>query len=107
MEDNGVQRLLEKNSEELVNLLKQGTYIVMDDYMLTTSTKMSRELIDSITENSKKFPSFSMEYETEVLETNQEYRIIQLKSQLKHCKNPLQKLNIERELNRLYKNKER
>ena len=32
-------------------------------------------------------------------------RITQLKSQLKHCKNPLQKLNIERELNRLYKNK--
>jgi len=34
-------------------------------------------------------------------------RITQLKSQLKHCKNPLQRLNIERELNKLYKNKER
>ena len=33
--------------------------------------------------------------------------IIQLKSQLKHCKNHMQRLNIERELNKLYKNKER
>lgn len=106
MEDNGVQRLLEKNSEELVNLLKQGTYMVMDDYMLTTSTKNSEELINLLKENSKKSSLFSMEYETEVLETNQD-RITQLKSQLKHCKNPLQKLNVERELNKLYKNKEK
>ena len=28
-------------------------------------------------------------------------QIISIKSQLKHCKNPLQKLNMERELNRL------
>lgn len=106
MSDNGVQRLLEKNSDEFFNLLKQGTYMVMDDYMITTSTKTSEELMNLLKENSKKSPSFSMEYVTEVLETNQD-RITQLKSQLKYCKNPLQKLNIERELNKLYKNKEK
>ena len=31
--------------------------------------------------------------------------IAQLKSQLKYCKNPLQKLNLERELNRLIREK--
>lgn len=106
MSDNGVQRLLEKNNEEFFNLLKQGTYLVMDDYMITTSTKSSEELINLLRETPKKLSLFSMEYETEVLKTNQD-RITQLKSQLKHCKNHMQRLDIERELNRLYKNKER
>lgn len=33
--------------------------------------------------------------------------VAQLKSQLKHCKNPLQRLNIERKLNELYRKGER
>ena len=32
-------------------------------------------------------------------------QITNLKSQLKHCKNPLQKLNLEREMNRLIREK--
>lgn len=36
-----------------------------------------------------------------------EYKITSLKSQLKHCKNPLQKLNMEREMNRLIREKGR
>ena len=32
-------------------------------------------------------------------------QITSLKSQLKHCKNPLQKLNLEREMNRLMREK--
>ena len=34
-------------------------------------------------------------------------QITSLKSQLKHCKNPLQKLNMEREMNRLIREKGR
>ena len=34
-------------------------------------------------------------------------QITSLKSQLKHCKNPLQKLNMEREMNRLIREKRR
>lgn len=34
-------------------------------------------------------------------------QITSIKSQLKHCKNPLQKLNLEREMNRLIREKGR
>ena len=51
--------------------------------------------------------TFEMEYvnyyEEEVKEQSTDSRIITLKSQLKHCKNYLERQNIERELNRLYK----
>ena len=106
MSDKGIKKLAESDRNKFFNMLKQGTYMVMDDYMVTTSSKNSEELMSLLKDNSKKFPSFSMEYETEVLETNQD-RITQLKSQLKHCKNHMQRLNVERELNRLYKNKEK
>ena len=88
-------------------ILEQGTYLHMDDYMVTTSTKTSEELMNLLKEKSKKLPSFSVEVLNEdSIEENTKY-ITQLKSQLKHCKNHMQRLNIERELNVLYKNKER
>ena len=34
-------------------------------------------------------------------------QITSIKSQLKHCKNPLQKLNLEREMNRLIREERR
>lgn len=39
----------------------------------------------------------------EQLKQSTDSRILTLKSQLKHCKNYLERQNIERELNRLYK----
>ena len=53
------------------------------------------------------FDTSSLQESSKQLNSNYIDRITQLKSQLKHCKNHMQRLNIERELNRLYKNKER
>ena len=38
-------------------------------------------------------------------QTSTDDQITTIKSQLKHCKNPLQKLNMEREMNRLIREK--
>lgn len=55
--------------------------------------------------------TFEMEYvnyyEEESKEPSTESRISILKSQLKYCKNPLQKLNMEREMNRLIRERNR
>ena len=56
--------------------------------------------------------TFEMEYinyyDEEIKEpSTTDQQITILKSQLKHCKNPLQKLNLEREMNRLIREKER
>ena len=49
--------------------------------------------------------TFEMEYinyyDEEIKEPSTTDQITSLKSQLKHCKNPLQKLNMEREMNQL------
>ena len=54
---------------------------------------------------------FQMEYvnyyDEEIKPQSTDSRIISLKSQLKHCKNPLQKLNMEREMNRLIRERNR
>jgi len=52
---------------------------------------------------------FADEYDKQLNElySSTEYKITTIKSQLKHCKNHMQRLNIERELNKLYKNKEK
>lgn len=46
---------------------------------------------------------FADEYDKQLsdIHSSSDTQITQLKSQLKHCKNPLQKLNLEREMNRL------
>ena len=46
---------------------------------------------------------FADEYDNQLKElySSTDQQITTLKSQLKHCKNPLQKLNLEREMNRL------
>ena len=48
---------------------------------------------------------FAEEYDNQLKElySSTDSRILTLKSQLKHCKNYLERQNIERELNRLYK----
>ena len=48
---------------------------------------------------------FAEEYDNQLKElySSTDSRISTLKSQLKHCKNYLERQNIERELNRLYK----
>ena len=48
---------------------------------------------------------FANEYDKQLndLYSSTDSQIITIKSQLKHCKNPLQKLNLEREMNRLIK----
>lgn len=48
---------------------------------------------------------FADEYDKQLKEVHSSSidQITSIKSQLKHCKNPLQKLNIEREMNRLIK----
>ena len=101
--------ILEGSDEELnqIRMLNQGTFQLMDEYAKMMS--LNKDELDNMLDRPNTIPrcnSFSMEYKTEVLETNQDL-ITQLKSQLKHCKNHMQRLNIERELNRLYKNKER
>ena len=49
--------------------------------------------------------NFAEEYDNQLKEvySSTDSRILTLKSQLKHCKNYLERQNIERELNRLYK----
>ena len=50
---------------------------------------------------------FADEYDKQLngLHLSADTQITSLKSQLKHCKNPLQKLNLEREMNRLMREK--
>ena len=52
---------------------------------------------------------FAEEYDNQLKElySSTDSRITSIKSQLKHCKNPLQKLNLEREMNRLIREKGR
>ena len=45
--------------------------------------------------------SLADEYNKQIETPSTDSQITTLKSQLKHCKNPLQKLNMEREMNRL------
>ena len=45
--------------------------------------------------------SLSFEYAKQIEPPSITQQITNIKSQLKHCKNPLQKLNLEREMNRL------
>lgn len=81
--------------------------------IITESIKMVSEL-DKLTQDDllkrqlELEANFQNEYllnpPFELLETDGlpiETQIINIKSQLKHCKNPLQKLNLEREMNRL------
>ena len=52
---------------------------------------------------------FADEYDKQLKEVHSsiDAQITSIKSQLKHCKNPLQKLNMEREMNRLIREKGR
>ena len=51
---------------------------------------------------------FADEYDKQLNEAQPSIdQITSIKSQLKHCKNPLQKLNLEREMNRLIKERRR
>ena len=52
---------------------------------------------------------FADEYSNQLKElySSTDSQITSLKSQLKHCKNPLQKLNMEREMNRLIRERNR
>ena len=52
---------------------------------------------------------FADEYGNQLKElySSTDSQITSLKSQLKHCKNPLQKLNMEREMNRLIRERRR
>lgn len=85
------RRLLQDKSEELIynNILE---YI-----KLGYSYEFSVELYNQ-----------SLEFINEVdLEPSLDTQISNLKSQLKHCKNPLQKLNLEREMNKLIRERNR
>ena len=89
-------------------------FISMNDLQATNITKEDlSELFRnglSLSENLKEL-TFDLEYFNQSVELAKEYnptvdtQISNLKSQLRYCKNPLQKLNIEREIGRL--NRER
>ena len=57
--------------------------------------------------NTTSLQDFADEYDKQLNElySSTEYKITSIKSQLKYCKNPLQKLNMEREMNRLIREK--
>ena len=52
---------------------------------------------------------FADEYDKQLndLHSSSDSQITQLKSQLKHCKSPLQKLNLEREMNKLIRERKK
>ena len=103
-----MDKLISEDSDEKLNqirMLNQGTFQLMDEYAKITS--LSKNELDNMLDRLNTIPrcnSFSMEYKTEMLVTNND-QITTIKSQLKHCKNPLQKLNLEREMNRLIREK--
>lgn len=94
----------QQQMDKLMEILDKGTLIAPQEYELDTSIIYNDEIYKMLNEKHSKSFSFETLNENTITKFD---RITQLKSQLKHCKNPLQKLNIERELNRLYKNKER
>lgn len=87
-------------------------FISMNDLQATNITKEDlSELFKnglSLGENLKDL-KFDLEYFNQSIELSKPYtidtQISNLKSQLRYCKNPLQKLNTEKEINRL--NRER
>jgi len=128
---------LEKNSDDLVDLFKQSnecalkmveeTKRVEREYIRLLS-KYDSDMINRIIsmtscsifdvedyinrvqftkEGLWLFDTSSLQELSEQLNSTNQDHITQLKSQLKYCKNQLQRLNIERELNKLYKNKEK
>ena len=52
-------------------------------------------------------PEMQQKYDEEIKEPSTTDQITSIKSQLKYCKNPLQKLNMEREMNRLIRERNR
>ena len=101
-----MDKLISEDSDEKLNkirMLNQGTFQLMDEYAKITS--LSKNELDNMLDRLNTIPrcnSFSMEYKTEMLVTTTD-QITSLKSQLKHCNNYLERQNIERRLNRLYK----
>lgn len=88
---NLIKEMMEQNTYDA--MLKDIGYVADTSQFTFTSTA---DLIDDIYSVVQEQPT--------VIKFD---RITQLKSQLKHCKNHMQRLNIEMELNKLYKNKEK
>ena len=116
MLDDGTQCNLEKIQESvnsLVDCIKKsysnGIKSASEDMCIVCPPNMGRSMIyeslkfcdgQSMIDLSNAMKSVSVELE-HLQPSNVESEILQLKSQLKHCKNPLQKLNMEREMNKL------
>ena len=96
-------RLLSKYDSDMINKiisLTNCSIFDVEDYINRVQfTKDGFFMID--------FASLSDLHFEESNQSNNQDRITQLKSQLKHCKNLLQKLNIEREMNRLIRERGR
>ena len=118
MSDNGLQRQLEKIQElneplrqmtlayvsmysAIRNMIKESLMLEgsMNELKVITNDKLDEQEILSTCDILKNFAEL---YEIQTPQST-DSRITTLKSQLKHCKNYLERQNIERELNRLYK----
>ena len=118
MSDNGLQRQLEKIQElneplrqmtlayvsmysAIRNMIKESLMLEgsMNELKVITNDKLDEQEILSTCDILKNFAEL---YEIQTPQST-DSRIITLKSQLKHCKNYLERQNIERELNRVYK----
>ena len=89
-----------KQLRDMCKALEQS-YLVYPPKMGYTCTR------DSISQEEYQQASQSLSDYAEQLKQSTDSRILTLKSQLKHCKNPLQKLNLEREMNKLMREKGR
>ena len=85
---------------ELRNMCK-----ALENAYLVYPPKMGISTFDTFSQEEYQQASQSLFDYAEQLKQSTDSRISTLKSQLKHCKNYLERQNIERELNRLYKEK--
>ena len=127
MSDNGLQRQLEKtwssdefnlnmeqmakvagicstSTQALYSLLEHAEYL--NDELEKTRMCLTH-IYDTISQEEYQQASQLLSDYAEQLKQSTDSRILTLKSQLKHCKNPLQKLNLEREMNKLMREKGR
>ena len=118
MSDNGIQNGLEKlwmsNDIDSRLILAYASIGNEFQHMMEEALKLTQSM-DELKFVADKFDGqglvdFSNLVNSEMISLEKpsiDTQIISLKSQLKHCKNPLQKLNMEREMNRLIREKER
>ena len=91
-------------SKRLAEILRSDKLKEFNTQQFTLYEKQNENVV-SIGSVEFSLSHFADEYDKQLKEVHSsiDNQIINLKSQLKHCKNPLQKLNMEREMNRLIK----